>query len=295
MVRNPILIVLALALLCGALALLAAWLLPAREPPPAPEGPPRIVCLIPPITDTLFQIGAGEHVVGRSDYCEYPPKVLALPTCGTTLHPNLEAIARLEPTLIVGENSVQAARGQLGSLARAVFLPWLTRDDVVDSTRELGRLTGRDQAANELADELAAALPRAPGPGAPRVLLAMPHQIGRMHSVWFLRRNCLHGSVLHAAGGRNAVDEDITGTPSLSLERVLELDPDVVIVLHAAFELADSDRDRLLADWRELKTLRAAREGRIGVLHGRLIYPAGRDILTLIEILRAEIARQNHD
>jgi iron complex transport system substrate-binding protein len=291
MARHPLLLVLALAVLAGGAAWIAAWLVQDPRPEPAPGDKPRNVSLIPPITDTLYQIGAGDLVVGRSDYCEFPPQVLDLPACGTTLHPNVEAIARLQPSLIVGENSVQAARGQLEGIAPAVFLPWLTRDEVLASTRELGRLTGHLTAADRLADELAASLPQVPPAGAPRVLLAMPHQPGQMHSVWFLRRNCLHGSVLHAAGGRNAVDEDITGTPSLSLERVLQLNPDIVIIMSAATQLADSDRDQLIADWRRLNTLRAAREGHIGVLHGRLMYPAGRDILTLIDILRAEIAR----
>lgn len=291
MARQPLVLVIALALLAGGGAWLAAWLVADPQAEPAATTTPRIVSLMPPITDTLYQIGAGDLVVGRSDYCEFPPAVKSLPMCGTTLHPNLEAIARLEPTLVVGENSVQAARGQLGGLAPTVFLPWLTRDEVLSSTRELGRLTGYNDAASRLADELAAALPQSAPAKGPRVLLAMPHQPGQMHSVWFLRRNCLHGSILYAAGARNAVEEDVTGTPSLSLERVLQLDPDVVIILSAAINLADADRDQLIADWRQLTTLRAARENRIGVLHGRLTYPAGRDILTLIEMLRAEVAR----
>jgi iron complex transport system substrate-binding protein len=291
MARQPLVLVIALALLAGGGAWLAAWLVTDPKADPATSTKPRIVSLMPPITDTLYQIGAGDLVVGRSDYCEFPPQVESLPSCGTTLHPNLEAIARLEPTLVVGENSVQAARAQLGGLAEPVFLPWLTRDEVLASTRELGRLTGHSEAANRLADELSAALPQSSPAGGPRVLLAMPHQPGQMHSVWFLRRNCLHGSVLYGAGARNAVEEDIAGTPSLSLERVLQLDPDVVVILSAATNLAEADRDQLITDWRKLSTLRAARENRIGVLHGRLMYPAGRDILTLIEILRAEIAR----
>ncbi|NJN84549.1 MAG: ABC transporter substrate-binding protein [Caldilineaceae bacterium] len=112
-----------------------------------------------------------------------------------------------------------------------------------------------------------------------------------MDSVWFLRRNSLHGAVLHAAGARNVVAQDITGTPQLSLERLIELDPDVVIVMHSSDSLTETDRNQLLADWRGLTALRAAREGRVSVLNGKQLYPAGRGIVRLVETLRVEIKR----
>ncbi|MCL4730948.1 MAG: ABC transporter substrate-binding protein [Planctomycetes bacterium] len=293
MSRRPLLLVLVVAVRAAVCAWLAAFRAGDTAAPPATAPAPRIVSLIPPITETLFEIGAGEFVVGRSDYCREPPAARELPPCGTTLHPNVEAIARLQPTLIVGEASVNAARDKLNGLGRAEFLPWLSRDDVVAGTRELGRLTGRESAANAIADEIAAALPQTGPQTGPRVLLALPHQPGNMDSVWFLRRNSLHGAVLHAAGARNAVAEDVTGAPQLSLERVMELDPDMVIVLHSSDTLTEGDRARLLADWRELAVLRAAREGRIVVLNGRQLYPAGRGIVRLVEILRAEVKRMS--
>jgi len=291
MSRKPLLLVLALALAGCAVAWLVAWSMGEPTPADTPQTQTRIISLIPPITDTLFQLGAQDEVVGRSDYCLQPPAATNLPACGTTLHPNLEAIARLRPTLIVGENSVNAAREQLSGLAPAVFLPWLTRDDVVASTRELGRLTNRQAAADRMADEIAAALPQQAPPTGPRVLLVLPHQPGQLTECWFLRRNSLHGAILHAAGARNAVGEDITGTPSLSLERVLQLDPDVIIILHSSNDLASTERTQLLADWRSLTGLSAARAGRIGLISGAVAYPAGRDIVRLVDVLRAEIDR----
>jgi len=292
MSRKPLLLVLLIAVLAASGAALAAWLAGENTPPPAANSAqPRIVSLMPPITETLYEIGAGQYVVGRSDYCREPLPVRDLPGCGTTLHPNVEAIARLQPTLIVCENSVNAARDKLSGLAQTAYLPWLSREDVLASTRELGRLTGREQTANAIADEIAAALPQHGPETGTRVLLALPHQPGQMDSVWFLRRNSLHGAVLHAAGARNVVAEDITGTPQLSLERLIELDPDVVIVMHSSDSLTETDRNQILADWRGLTALRAAREGRVSVLNGKQLYPAGRGIVRLVETLRVEIKR----
>src|SRR3984957_21095933 len=68
----------------------------------AESGAQRIVSLAPAITETLFALGAGPQVVGVSQYCDYPPQVLKLPKIGTFLTPNIEAIAGLRPTLVIG-------------------------------------------------------------------------------------------------------------------------------------------------------------------------------------------------
>src|ERR1700691_4066432 len=73
-----------------------------RSPRNATTGAQRIVSLAPAITETLFAVGAGAHVVGVSQYCDYPPEVVKLPKIGTFLTPNIEAIAGLRPTIVIG-------------------------------------------------------------------------------------------------------------------------------------------------------------------------------------------------
>ena len=58
--------------------------------------------LAPAMTETLFALGAGAEVVGVSQYCDYPPEVVKLPKVGTFLTPNIEAIAGLRPTIVIG-------------------------------------------------------------------------------------------------------------------------------------------------------------------------------------------------
>ncbi|HEV8400763.1 MAG TPA: hypothetical protein VGQ18_13110, partial [Gemmatimonadales bacterium] len=47
----------------------------------------RIVSLLPSFTEILFAIGAGDRVVGRTQWCDYPPAALAVPSVGEGLPP----------------------------------------------------------------------------------------------------------------------------------------------------------------------------------------------------------------
>ncbi|MBX3461498.1 MAG: ABC transporter substrate-binding protein [Planctomycetes bacterium] len=288
--KHPLLIVVALAVLAALAALLVALLHQPAARNTDGESP-RIVSLLPQATETLYEIGAGDMLVGRSDYCFHPARAQGLPVCGTSLTPNGEAIVRLEPTLILGDGSHATDRERLRALGNAEFLDWLTAQDVIASTRRLGVLTGKEEAANRLADELAAVLLVPEPASGPRVLVAMAHTPGQMKGVTFMKRNSLHGEILHAAGGRNAVDYHVSGVPTLSIEEVLRLDPDIIIIVAFADEMPGGTRDMILSDWDKLSPLRAVRQGRVGLLHGQHMVPAARRTFTLVKALRQEIER----
>src|SRR5256885_11106847 len=62
----------------------------------------RIVSLLPSFTELLFAIGAGDRLVGRTAWCDYPPEALAVPSVGDGMPPNVEAVAPPRPDPGVG-------------------------------------------------------------------------------------------------------------------------------------------------------------------------------------------------
>jgi iron complex transport system substrate-binding protein len=252
---------------------------------------PRIVSLAPAVTETLFAIGAGDRVVGVSDHCSYPSEATARERAGSWLSPNYEALARLEPTLILTSAEVAGPIKPLLRIAPTERLEWLTFDDMLGSILRIGTLTGQSDRAKALASKLKTEMARPLAADAPRVLLTLEHQPGRLSEVWFLRDASIHGTVLRAAGGRNAVAEPLSGPPRLSLQRVLELDPEIVIVLSRAPHAAEYIARKYVEDWKALEPLRAASAGRIGVVQGPDVHVTGPRILALVEQLRSEIVR----
>src|ERR1700722_2489054 len=71
----------------------------------AQAQPARIVSTFPSITETLFALGAGDRVVGVSNYCRYPAAALSLPKVGTYTKPDPERIALLRPDLVFIQKS----------------------------------------------------------------------------------------------------------------------------------------------------------------------------------------------
>ncbi|RYZ03169.1 MAG: ABC transporter substrate-binding protein [Myxococcales bacterium] len=266
------------ALLFSAGAAIGVSRLAAR--PSAPAVRRRVVSLTPAITETVLALGAGPQLVGVSDYCELPPGS-ALPRLGSSLTPQLEQIAALRPSLILSDGSAAAKSRELSALGKTEVLPWLTLAEVTASIRRLGQLLEQAAVGDALAQKLHDALSRPPPPGAPRVLLLLSYDPDRPAELWFIRRNSLHGAALAAAGAQNAVAHDVAGLPRLSVEELVRLDPDQVLIIPSPGATLEA-RQRILGAFSRLSPLRAVKESRVGVLSGAS-QSVGPGILRLVD------------
>jgi len=266
---------------------------PADSPASGPSsaaGRPRFVSLAPAVTETLFALGVDEELVGVSQYCRLVG-FAERPRVGTAITPAFEAIARLEPTLILTSEVAGEQTGPLSRIAPTRQFPWLGLEEVIGSVRSLGAAVGVAERGAALADRMERALTQEPPPDAPRVLLTMSYGDTGGSEFWFIRDNSLHGALLRAAGGRNAVARAITGQPRLSVEEVLRLDPDQVILLVDAEQVDAAEAEARLAPLRRLTALRAVASGRVGLVRRPNVFSGGPGILEVIEPLRAEIQR----
>jgi iron complex transport system substrate-binding protein len=123
-----------------------------------PTEATRIISLAPNITEILFAVGAGDKIVGVSEYSNFPPEAAGLPQVGSYIKPNLEAIIALKPDLVIatadGEKRVEIDR--LAALGVAVYIinPG-TIAGVISTVREIGRLSGHEKEAEDTAREMA--------------------------------------------------------------------------------------------------------------------------------------------
>jgi iron complex transport system substrate-binding protein len=274
---------------CAVLAVVAAlWLAPSTSSSVADGPTRRVVSLSPGITETIAYLGAGDRLVGRSDWCTHPASVTALPALGSSMTPNYEALAALEVDHVFVEANNSTPLGELQAVAPTTALPWLTLDEVTGSVVVLGKALGAEERGNQLVEALQTTLGPSPLADAPRVLLVLAGPELGQGELWFVRRNSLHGRVLHAAGGRNAIDEDVTGSPTLSLEGLVQLQPDVILVLANA-DLDPEASTRLRTAFDLLEPLNAPRHGRVGVVAKEGLLSTGPGILDMVALVHAAL------
>jgi ABC-type Fe3+-hydroxamate transport system substrate-binding protein len=90
------------------------------------EPPRRVVSLVPSVTESLFDLGCGERVVGVTEYCIHPAAgVAGLPKIGGTKNPDLGAIRALQPDLIIA-NQEENRKDDVDALRAGGCNVWVT-------------------------------------------------------------------------------------------------------------------------------------------------------------------------
>ncbi len=195
-----------------------------------PATPQRVVSLSPAVTEIVYALGAEDILVGRTDFCEYPPEAATIPSIGGISNLNIEKILSLNPDLVISGSmvgkKVTDQMDQMGvPMVCVVEKPKF--EALFDNIRAIGRLVGKEHEAdslNTLLKDRASQLPTTHYP-LPTVYYVVGFGAGGNFTAG---GNTFINDIIRMAGGRN-IAEDIDGW-SYSLEALVKEDPDYIIV-----------------------------------------------------------------
>lgn len=129
---------------------------------------PRIVCLVPSITELLCDLGLAPYIVGRTGFCIHPASVVAtIPKVGGTKDVNQEKIRQLAPTHLivnVDENEKPTVERLAASIPHVIVTHPLSPHDNLALYRLLGAIFQVSEAAERLCVQLEEALAQLPAP-----------------------------------------------------------------------------------------------------------------------------------
>jgi len=248
-----------------------------------PADVQRLITLAPNLTEIVYALGQQDRLVGVTNQCNYPPQVGGKARVGDVVNPNLERIIELKPDLVLGSTSgnrletvtalEQAGIPLYGSDARRI-------EDIFTSIREIAGLLAVPEAGQPLAAQLEErlfALDRSLlGAPRPKVLLVI-----WLEPLITTGPDTFLADLVRRAGGESISDDLQQNWPRLSLEVVVERDPDYLVLPRIPQLEARLAQLSQAPPWAEL---RAVRRHQIVWLDEALIRPGPR-ILSMIESL----------
>ena len=255
----------------------AKWCLTPFQP-----RPPRIVSLVPALTEILFAIGAGPQVVAVSSFDDDPPEVAALPRVGALLDPDTERIFALRPDVVLIYGSQLELDGQL---RRAGIRTFVYRHgglrDLAPTFRALGELTGRGEQARRVAAEIEsrfdAIRAKVAGRRRPSVMLVIGHEPQSLRHLDASGGAGFLHDLIELAGGRNVFEDIGRQAVRVSTEMLITRAPEVIVDLHYSRGMSDAERRVDAAAWKQVSSAPAVRNGRVHILLGdHLVVPGPR-------------------
>ena len=218
---------------------------------------PRVVSLTPSATEVVGALGATSLLVGVDSYSEDPEAVKALPKVGDFLHPNLEAIVRLAPTLVIVDDIHGATADKLHQAHIATVECAMHRlADIEAAVRAVGQRLGRTAQADAVLAEISRAQADAAAhhpATSPRVLIVIDREAGGLANLVAAGPGSWLDDLLAAVGATNVM-AGAARYPKITVEEVVRAQPEIILDVSFA---ADGQ-----AAWRTLD-VPAAKTGKI--------------------------------
>lgn len=192
----------------------------------------RIVSLAPNLTEIVYAIGAGDRLVGDTEYCTYPSEATRVAKVGDTLHPSVERIIALRPqvVLVSTASQLESFTKELAEHQIAVYVtdPH-SLEGVFHSIEHLGDLFGETARAEKLVGNLqdrTVAVENAVSSSKPvRVFYQLSDR-----PLYTAGRDSFTTDLIRRAGGVS-VTKDVPGAwPRYSDESALASRPDAIIL-----------------------------------------------------------------
>jgi iron complex transport system substrate-binding protein len=210
----------------------------------------RVVSLCPSLTETVFALGRGDTLVGRTKFCIHPAaEVARVERVGGTKNPKIERIVALAPDLVLmndEENRREDAEALAAAGVRTLSSLPLDPAGAAAAVRTLAVALGAAAAGERLAADIEARAARvhAARAGAPPVRFA--YLIWRAPWMAVGAGTYVHG-LLALAGGANVLAGRAERYPEISLAELAAVDPERVFLSSEPFPFAERHADELAA------------------------------------------------
>ncbi len=246
----------------------------------------RIIALYGAYNEILAALGLEDRIVARTKADALPPSILAKPSIGTHMRPNVELVLALEPDLILQSAGRREATAVVEQLRRhdqrvAVFQP-SRFSELFTVIERLGRLTGEPERAamlnRGLQRRLQAVEDRLQGvPRRPRVFFEVryPNLLGA-------GRGSIVNDVIEQSGGTNCLNHT-KKLVRIGMEALIRSDPDVYVIQEGPMNRSPSPP----AERPHFEVLKAVREGRILRVDEQAFSRPGPRSVTAVETLAA--------
>lgn len=251
--------------------------------------PQRIVSLAPSNTEILFAVGAGDQVVGVTEYCNYPPEAQEgreIVGGFSAKSLSVEKILSLQPDVVFSAGAIHQpvieALEQAG--VTVVAFDAQSFDEVYQNILTAGRVTGHAAEAEKVVAEMKDRLAKVQA-----VVRQIPEQERPkvFYEIWdeplmTAGPNTFIGQMIELAGGINVFADVEEQYPQISPEAVVERDPDVILGPDSHAEGLTAEKIAARPGWGDIK---AVREGRILIVNGDIVSRPGPRVVEAVEAI----------
>ena len=201
------------------------------------EPATRVVALSAADCEFLYAVGAGDALVGRGEYCDYPAEVLEVPSVQSGYDTNIEQIIALEPQVLLMSTMAQTEE-QIAQLEEAgikvVVSDAQDIEGVYTAIEMIGKLMGKEAEAEQVITNMKLTFADLSGSTAGQGKTIYFEVSPLEYGLWTAGSGTFMNEIAEMLGMKNIFD-DVQGWAEISEEQVIERNPDYIVTITMYF------------------------------------------------------------
>lgn len=216
----------------------------------------RIVTLSPSLNEIVFALGSGKNIVANTQYCNFPEESKAIPKIGGYSSISLEKLLLSNPSLILTPSYDKQLLDNMKKL-KLPFHSFKTNNlkSIKTSIEKVAVLLNKEKEAKVLNEKIDSTLKSLENIVSNKsFMIVISPRVDLDKSIYISGNNLYFNDILKASGNINAYTSESLAQPVVNVEKIISMNPDVIILLAPYLNESNITSNELKKPWLELPT-----------------------------------------
>ena len=230
-------------------------------------GEQRIITLSPSINEIVFALGSGKNIVANTKFCNFPEESKKIPKVGGYASISLEKMLVSQPTLVLAQDYDKELISNIKKLKLNVkTFKTNNLKSIKNTISSIGILLEKKEKANELNESIDNSLGNIKNITLNKKILVVISPREDLNKIIYVAGNNLYfNDIIEASGNKNAYVSSSLSQPIVNVEKIIKMNPDIVIMLAPYINERGISHDDMKKSWLKLP-IKAAKEKMVYII-----------------------------
>ncbi|MDX4063965.1 helical backbone metal receptor [Aliarcobacter skirrowii] len=213
----------------------------------------KIITLSPAVNEIVFALGLGDNIIANTQFCDFPIESKNIKKVGGYGSVSLEKVVNLNPNIIINQNYDKKLNSSLKALGfKTLVYKTDSLDDIKFAIKDLGDVFNRQNEAKILNTNIENSLKNIENIVENQKILIVISPQNRLSNQIYVTNNYIYfEDIIKKSGNKNAYQSSLKSQPAINSEKLILLNPDIIILL-APYLKSNKQKDDMLNLWKNL-------------------------------------------
>ena len=214
----------------------------------------RIITLSPSINEIVFALGSGKDIVANTLYSDYPEESKKIPKVGGYSNISLEKLLLASPSLLLAQDYDKELISNIKKLNLNVKTFKTNNLESIKTTiKSIGELLDKNEKAEELNKSIDDSVKSIKAIISNKKILVVISPRKDLNKIIYVAGNNLYfNDIIEASGNKNAYFSSSLSQPIINVEKIIKMNPDIVIMLTPYINERKISKDDIKKSWIQL-------------------------------------------